>query len=208
MDEAATTASKTRESYLTVQRFLARLWADAGVDVTPFADRVFRTAIRKGSSPRLAADADDNMDEDSNSSNEDINMASIATSVPRPTPGLTIDDVSFSSESDCEDDEYDPTSASDRDDDDDDDTASDISDSTLSDAPGLALQAASVWLGIAGKQIFKSKQLKERWNALRSMFNEAANGRGRMLVLHRSRKGVFLFHFERWMGFNGAPYLL
>ncbi|KIJ41391.1 hypothetical protein M422DRAFT_255582 [Sphaerobolus stellatus SS14] len=176
-NRVVTVAAQARTQYLNSQRFIARLLVDAEIDMSFFADRTLRAALKKASGEAHddTAIVDDSMDEDM-----DVSMASTSAQASGFTLHDIIDVDAIDSD-DESDDEYDPDAAEAESDDEDD---ADIDDVEISDAPaGLELEAASIWLSIAGKELYKLKETKSKWPSLRRVFTDAANGGGRTPVV-------------------------
>ncbi|KIJ45030.1 hypothetical protein M422DRAFT_251684 [Sphaerobolus stellatus SS14] len=170
-------AAAARAQYLNSQRFIARIWVEAGIDVSSFAEKTLRAALKKGSEENATADADESFDEDA-----DLSMTSISSQAR----GLRLDELDV--DSDGSDDEYNPDTASNTESE---DEVADIDDVEISDAPaGLELEAALIWLSIAGKQIYKQKEGKQKWPALWQLFNDAANDGGRTAAVIDAAKAM------------------
>ncbi|KIJ46649.1 hypothetical protein M422DRAFT_778362 [Sphaerobolus stellatus SS14] len=191
-NRVVTVAAQARTQYLNSQRIIARLLVDAWIDVSFFADRALRAALKKASGEAHddTAIVDDSMDEDM-----DVSMASTSAQ----TSGFTLHDiidVDAIDSDDESDDEYDPDAAEVESEDE--DVDADIDDVEISDAPaGLELEAASIWLSIAGKELYKLKETKSKWPSLRRVFTDAANGGGRKPVVIDAAPLNFTFYLSR-----------
>ncbi|KIJ46648.1 hypothetical protein M422DRAFT_778361 [Sphaerobolus stellatus SS14] len=177
-NRVVTVAAQARTQYLNSQRFIARLLVYTGIDVSFFADGTLRAALKKASGEAHddTAIVDDSTDEDM-----DVSMASTSAQASGFTLHDIIDVDAIDSDDDS-DDEYDPDAAEAESEDKDDDA--DIDDVEISDVPaGLELEAASIWLSIAGKEFYKLKETKSKWPSLRRVFTDAANGGGRTPVI-------------------------